>query len=134
MIPGEFFDPLGTFLRTILVYDETLMPRRQFPRKSQHAAQSSWYLGAFLTYWARFWGLFRCTSEPSCRGDDFLENHSMRRQFHDTWGVFRPPRHVFKDYFGVRRDPHTQQIISSQITVCGSNFVVPGSTCSARSS
>ena len=50
----------------------------------------------------------------------------MRRQFHDTWGVFWPARHVFGDYFSVRRDPHAQETISSQITACGANFMVPG--------
>ena len=50
----------------------------------------------------------------------------MRRQFHDTWGVFRPARHVFENYFGVRRNPHAQETIFPQITACGANFMVPG--------
>ena len=101
------------------------MPRRQFHRKSQRAAQISWYLGAFSTNWAHFLGLFRCPSEPPCQGDDFLENHSMRHHFYDTWRDFRPSPRVFVDYFGVRWDPHAQETISSQIITCSANLMVP---------
>ena len=98
----------------------------RFLRKVQHAMRISWYLGSFSTRSARFWGLFWCTSESSYLDDNLIENHSMRRQFHDTWIVFRPAPHVCKDYFGIRRDPHAQDTIFSQITACGINFMVPG--------
>ena len=76
----------------------------------------------FSIRWTRFWRLFWCTTKPSCPEDDFLANHSMNCTFDDTWGVFRLAEHVFDDYFGVRRNPHTQEMISSQIIACSGHF------------
>ena len=38
-VPGGFFDLLSTFLRTISVYLDTLMPRRRFHPKSKSVAR-----------------------------------------------------------------------------------------------
>ena len=60
-IPGRFFEPLSTFLRIILVYNDTLMPRRRFilnlsvpttrkegfPRKPRSQKMFLWFCSAF---------------------------------------------------------------------------------------
>ena len=45
---------------------------------------------------------------------------------HGASGVFRTAEHVFDDYFDIRRNPHTQELIISQIIACSGHFMVPG--------
>ena len=48
-VPRGFLDPRNSIMRSILVYDATLMRRGRFLRKSKLLTQIGGYLGGFWT-------------------------------------------------------------------------------------
>ena len=83
--------------------------------------------GVFSTRWARFWGLFRCTSKRWCPGD-YSSSIIACSSVLTVPGVFRSNEFVFGDLIGVPRHVDAQEKMLSQIMVCSSVLteVIPG--------